>query len=238
MTTVTKLQGVSMHKAAKWTWLSLGCTSAALAQQPPVPGHILVPALTATTMAPMIQARTLGEHMESANNNYAKYLEIYKTMKLNELGAGGGVNLQTAKTPVPITPRPAKYKTTGEKKPVRNAPEPRLWYISGMGERLTAELIYERQVYRLDSTLMQQRVGPWTLVAMDNQGLMLQLADSPKQAWLEAPHRGQDPKPLLDAMCAATEPAADNMPLPKSVATVFPNTGLANFALPFATPKP
>jgi hypothetical protein len=244
-----------MHKAGKWVCLLMfGCASWAVAQQPLVPTNIFLPALKAPALGPAElpsfpanpQARTLGEHMESSNNNYAKFLEIYKNNKLRELAPDVESSLQAPKTEIippakktnPAQPSVRKAVSQFKARPV--VPEPRIWYLSGIGNRITAELIYEKRVYRLDSSLITQRIGPWVLIGMDNKGVMLQLTDSPKKVWLDAPSRGQDSKDLLDAMASEPEPDSGTAmaALPKATALALPNAEPAKFSLPLVLPKP
>ena len=250
-----------MRKVAKWAWLlALASASWAIAQQPVVPAHILLPALNAQAagpadlqgFSPNTQARTLGEHMESSNNNYGKYLELYKNIKLREL-APDARQLQTPATATGTTPvkppssSPAKRKAVRPEQKVRQAAEPRIWYLSGLGDRITAELIYERRVYRLDATLdvtlQQQRVGPWVLMGMDSHSVSLQLSDSPRQVKLEAPKRGEDLNVFLEAMGATPvgaipDQVMDKLPLPKFGTLAAPSADSGNFPLPLLLPKP
>jgi hypothetical protein len=242
-----------MHKAVKWAaLLMVGGASGAWAQQTLGPANILLPALKVPNLGPTElpsypanpQARTLGEHMESSNNNYAKFLEIYKNIKLSELALGVESNLQTPKTDAiipknkPIAAQPFKRKAVSQLKSAFVAPEPRIWYLSGLGDQITAELIYEKSVYRLNSSLVNQRIGPWVLIGMDNKGVVLQLSNSAKTAWLEAPRRGQDPKDFFDAVGLAPSSETDTSALQKSSAVALPNTGMANLSLPLVLPKP
>ena len=254
-----------MRKAAKWAcWLALASSSGAMAQQPVVPAHVLLPALNAQAtgpadlqgLSPNTQARTLGEHMESSNNNYAKYLELYKNIKLREL-APDARPLQTPATATGNTPvkppstSPAKRKAARPEQKLRQAAVPRIWYLSGLGDRLTAELIYERRVYRLnatldatlDATLQQQHVGPWVLMGMDSHSVSLQLSDSPRQVKLEAPKRGEDLSVFLEAMGATPvgaipDQVIDKLPLPKFGTLALPSADSGNFLLPLLLRKP
>jgi hypothetical protein len=255
-----------MRKATKRAGLLvLASASWAMAQQPVVPPHILLPALNAQAVgpadlqgfSPSTQARTLGEHMESSNNNYAKYIELYKNIKLREL-APDERQLQTPATPAsaatarrstPVKPplaSPANRKAVRPKQKVRQAAEPRIWYLSGLGDRITAELIYERRLYRLvatldaplDAALDQQRVGPWVLMGMDHHSVSLQLSDSPRNIKLEAPKRGEDLNVFLEAMGAIPDQVIDKLPLPKSGTLALPSAESGSFTLPLLLPKP
>ena len=247
-----------MRKATKWAGLLvLASASWAMAQQPVVPPHILMPALNAQAVgpadlqgfSPSTQARTLGEHMESSNNNYAKYIELYKNIKLREL-APDERQLQTPGTPAsaasdsrytPVKPplaSPANRKAVRPKQKVRQAAEPRIWYLSGLGDRITAELIYERRAYRLVATLDQQRVGPWVLMGMDHHSVSLQLSDSSRNIKLEAPKRGEDLNVFLEAMGATPDQVIDKLPLPKPGTLALPSAESGSFTLPLLLPKP
>lgn len=245
------------------------CADAAMAQKPPVPENILAPALNASaplaaTVAdagPKVAARSLGEQMESANNNYSRYLEIYKTIKLRELGPGADAPATPVKPAQTSAANSSKPRVPSTRKVERSAPEPRLWYLSGLGGQIAAELFFERKVYRIESGHVPQRVGPWEVRSVDSRGVALLLTDSSRQVWLEAPRRGDDPKLMLDAIAPVPAQGTDKAGLPKLASFSLPGADvatastvptapalpkpatsalseLANFALPIVMPKP
>ena len=150
-------------------------------------------------------SRSLADEMDSTNTATHRMLDIVKAAKTQEQAAKGFGK----STPVQVlNPSSAAggdaSRTGGRENAEPNNPEsPTLWFLAGVGDKLLAELVYQRRVYTLNADSLPQTIGPWTVVSIDSHGLSLSHKGG-KTVSLRAPRPGMPPPQLLDTQTLAT----------------------------------
>ena len=122
--------------------------------------------------------RSLAEEMDSTNTATGNMLSMIKTAKAQERAAKAPPAPTQPQQPGGSDGAVKAGARTGAKKEANPLPEaspeaPTLWYLAGVGDKLVAELVYQRRLYSLRSDSQGQSIGPWTLLSIDTQGLHL-----------------------------------------------------------------
>jgi hypothetical protein len=135
-------------------------------------GGLLVASLAQLTLAPAALAAEEGT--TASSTSMQQIIEAARRKKAQELDAAARRLLGTEAPPaVAANPSPVPPPPT----PTKSSEVPRVWSLTGVGQRLQAELFYEGRIHRVAlAPGHTPQVGPWQVRAISPNGVTVSLS--------------------------------------------------------------
>lgn len=159
----------------------------------------------------------------SASASMAQLIDAARRQKAQELESAAQRLLGDTGAPPLALPAPAPTKSLERaKRDEFGSDTPQIWSLSGIGERIQAEVLYQGQIVHVDrASLTGARIGPWTVtgIATDHLALMRtpsaaaqRRAGRPPETLILYPSRRGEPLTRFALPSPAGPEANDAMP--------------------------